>query len=166
MSYFPDFPDDLKTLKEQSIKQIEKNRKKIKKLLKEPNKNFKTFVLPLLELDEKLSFYTQPIFHLNGVKNGPKSQKIVKELLPILSEYSTEISQNEELYAALKTVYESEKDSLTTEQKTALEQEIKDFELEGVGLDEDKKRRIAEINEQLSELQNDFSQNVLDDTNA
>ncbi len=166
MSYFPDFPDNLKTLKEQSVKQIEKNRKKIKKLLKEPNKNFKNFVLPLLELDEKLSFYTQPIFHLNGVKNGPKSQKIVKELLPVLSEYSTELSQNEELYAALKEIYELQKDTLNIEEQTALLQEIKDFELEGVGLDEAKKKRIAEINELLSELQNDFSQNVLDDTNA
>ncbi len=166
MSYFPDFPTDLEALKEKSIQQIEKNRKKIKKLLKESDKNFISFFLPLIELDEKLSFYTQPIFHLNGVKNSKKTQKIVKELLPILSEYSTEISQNEELYLALKLVYEAEAEKLTKEQKTALTLEIKSFELEGVGLDDAKKKRIGEINEELSRYENEFSQNVLDDTNA
>jgi len=166
MSYFPDFPSDLKLLKQKSIEQIEKNKRKIKKLLKERNKSFFSFVLPLIELDEKLSFYTQPIFHLNGVTNSKKTQKIVKELLPLLSEYNTELSQNEELYIALKSIYEAQKDTLSKEEKTALELEIKSFELEGVGLDESTKKRIGEINEELSGFENDFSQNVLDDTNA
>jgi len=166
MEIYPEFPSDLKTLKQKSLETIEKNKKKIKKLLKVENKSFQTFVVPLLELDEKLAFYTQPIFHLNGVKNSKKTQKIVKELLPILSEYHTELSQNEELYAALKSVYENEKSTLTKEQEMALRLEIEGFELEGVALDEAKKQRIKEINEELGGYENDFSQNVLDDTNA
>lgn len=166
MGLYPEFPSDLKELKQKSIETIEKNKKKIKKLLREENKSFQNFVLPFLALDDELTFYTQPIFHLNGVKNSKKTQKCVKEILPILTDYETELSQNEELYAALKSIYENEKNSLTKEQKTALEQEIQGFELEGVGLDDAKKQRIKEINEELSRYQNDFSQNVLDDTNA
>lgn len=166
MSYFPDFPTNLGAMKQKCVERIEKNRKKIKKLLKEPNKTFDSFFLPLIELDEKLSFCTQPIFHLNSVKNSKKTQKIVKELLPLLSEYHTELSQNEAVYAALKAIYEAEKERLSKEQKMAIELEIQSFELEGVGLDSSKKRRIGEINEELSRYENDFSQNVLDDTNA
>lgn len=166
MSYFPNFPTYLGVMKQKSVERIEKNRKKIKKLLKEPDKTFNSFFLPLIELDEKLSFCTQPIFHLNGVKNSKKTQKIVKEILPLLSEYHTELSQNEAVYASLKAIYESEKESLSKEQKTALELEIQGFELEGVGVDKADKKRIGEINEELSGYENDFSQNVLDDTNA
>lgn len=166
MGTFPDFPLDIKELKKSALQTIDKNRKKLKKLLKTPDKNFKNFVLPLMELEDKLSFYTQPIFHLNGVKNSKKTQAVVKEILPLLSDYSTELSQNEELYAALKEIEKNEKDTLNTEEAMALRLEIEDFELEGVALDKAKKQRIKEINEELSGLENDFSQNVLDDTNA
>ncbi len=166
MGTFPDFPLDIKELKKNSMETIEKNRKKLKKLLKTKDKNFKNFVLALMELEDKLSFYTQPIFHLNGVKNSKKTQAVVKQILPLLSDYSTELSQNEELYAALKEIEKNQKDILSAEEAMALRLEIEDFELEGVALDKAKKQRIKEINEELSGLENDFSQNVLDDTNA
>jgi len=166
MSRFPDFPLELEWLLEKAIKQVEKNRKEIKKLTKQKEKSFASFVAPLLELDEKLNFFVQPIFHLNGVKNSKKSQKCVKKILPVLSQYHTEIAQNSQIYEALKSIELEESRALTNEQKRALELEIKGFELEGVGLGEKEKKRIGEINEELSSLQNQFSQNVLDDTNA
>lgn len=166
MSHFPKFPLDIKELKKESLKRIEKNKKELGKLINKKDKSFESFVTPFFELDEKLAFCTQPIFHLNGVKNSKTTQKVVKDLLPLLSEYHTSLSQNIEIYDALKGVYESQKSSLTKEQITALELEIRDFELEGVALDGEKKKRIAEINEKLGEYENDFSQNVLDDTNA
>jgi len=166
MSHFPEFPGYLNVLKQKSLVRVEKNRKKIKKLTKEPNKSFASFALALIELDEKLSFCTQPIFHLNGVKNSIKTQKAVKELLPVLSDYHTELAQNEKIYAALKAIEATEKRTLTKEEQMALKLEIQGFELEGVALGKEQKKRIAVINEELSGYENDFSQNVLDDTNA
>ena len=166
MGKFPEFNTDLKELKQSSLETIEKNKKQIEKLLKLKDKTYKNFVAPYYELGERLNFFIQPIFHLNGVKNSSKTQKTVKQILPALTAYSTEISQNKKLYEALKEIYEKEQATLSAEELNALKDEIDDFELEGVALEDDKKQRIKEINEALSELQNDFSQNVLDDTNA
>ena len=144
--------------------QIKSNTNQIKKLLSIEPKTFQNFALPLFELEEALNFEFQPISHLNGVANSKKTQKAKKELLPLLSEYSTKLSQNRAVYDALKHVYETDK--LDEEQKMSLKLELLDFEMEGVSLDGAKKSKIKKINAKLSELENDFSQNVLNDTNA
>lgn len=144
--------------------QIKSNEKEIKKLLKIDYKNFSNFCMPFFELEESLNFEFQPISHLNGVSNSKKTQKAIKELLPLLSEYSTKLSQNIDVYKSLKAIFESEQ--LDEKQKMALELELVDFEMEGVALDKTKKKRIEQINIKLGQLENDFSQNVLDDTNS
>ena len=120
--------------------QIKSNTNQIKKLLSIEPKTFQNFALPLFELEEALNFEFQPISHLNGVANSKKTQKAIKELLPLLSEYSTKLSQNRAVYDALKHVYETDK--LDEEQKMSLKLELLDFEMEGVSLDGAKKSKI------------------------
>jgi oligopeptidase A len=149
---------------EQVQKRIKKNQKEIKKILDIKYKNFQNFCMPFFELEEALNFEFQPISHLNGIANSKETQKAVKKLLPILSDYSTKLSQNRAVYEAIKdTVINSD---LTKEQKMAIRLELVDFEMEGVTLDSDKKKKIEKINSKLSQLENEFSQNVLDDTNS
>jgi oligopeptidase A len=163
---FPEFTQGDIDAQVKSVKKIvSRNKKLIKELLTIKKKNFQNFVLPFLELEEALGFEFQPISHINGVKNSKKTQKAIKELLPILSEYSTKISQNEELYSALKSAYECD-GTLSDEAKMALKLELQDFENDGVGKPKSVKKRIEEINTRLGSLENDFSQNVLDDTNS
>lgn len=49
-------------------------------------------------------------------------------------------------------------------QKKAIENSLRDFELSGIGLSEDKQQRYGEIVTRLSELNSQFSNNVLDAT--
>ena len=49
-------------------------------------------------------------------------------------------------------------------QKKAIENALRDFELSGIGLSEEKQKRYGEIVARLSELSAQFSNNVLDAT--
>ena len=49
-------------------------------------------------------------------------------------------------------------------QKKAIENALRDFELSGIGLSEEKQKRYGEIVARLSELSSQFSNNVLDAT--
>ncbi len=145
---------------------LEESKKKIEDLLKIEKKTYKNFVKPYQLIHERLTWLFQPIAHLNYVKNSEITQKVYSELLPKITEYYTILEQDERLYNAFKEIYENEKDKLSQEQKKVLENLIRDFELGGVGLPEEKRNRLKEINIKLSQLQNQFAQNLLNATNS
>ncbi|MBN09212.1 MAG: peptidase M3 [Flavobacteriaceae bacterium] len=97
-------------------------------------------------------------------RSTPEFQKIEIELAPKLSEYSSKIYQNEELFQRIKIVYESsQKDPLDSEAQRLTMLLYKQFEMGGAELDKEKKARYAEINSELSKLYTTFSNNVLHD---
>ena len=155
--------EGLERQKELVLKTLRENQKKIEELLAIENKTYDNFVRPLQLMEEKLGFYFSPIAHLNYVKNSPKTEKIYNELLPPLTAYNTELTQNEEIYAALKKI---ESEPLEGERKKVVENFIKDFELNGVGLDSEKKEELKDINIRLNELGSSFAQNLLKATDA
>ncbi|MBC7196040.1 MAG: M3 family metallopeptidase [Deferribacterales bacterium] len=105
-----------------------------------------------------------PLSHFNSVKNSKLTQKEYSKAINYLTEFHTKLSQDENIYQKLKT-YQSQFE-VDGERKEVLIDLIRDYELSGVGLEKDKKKRIKEINLKLSELTNNFFQNVLNDTNA
>jgi len=168
-SVFPEFTitdENLDEQKELVLKKIQENREKIKQLIGLKNKSYENFVKPYQIMQVELGLIFSPISHLNYVKNSPKTQEIYAQLLPILTEYHTQLGQSREIYYAFKEIYQKEKDSLTQEQKKVLEDSIRDFELSGVGLPERERKRVKEINIRLSQLQNQFAQNLLNATDS
>lgn len=155
--------EDSKNLLEQLLTS---SRKEINDLLEIENKTYKNFVTPYQEIGESISDFVTPIFHIDSVKNSETTRKVHEECLPIISKYETEISQNDNIYIALKDIQSNEKDMLTFIQNKVLENEIRDFKLSGSHLDDEKKKRLEELNLTLSELSHKFSQNLLDATNA
>jgi len=79
---------------------------------------------------------------------------------------SGKVSQNIDIYNAYKDILQNEGTSLNGEQKRVLALNILHFELSGAHLDKKTKQRLQEINLRKSELSNNFSQNLLDATNA
>ncbi len=163
MSKFLDLSVDLDSFIKELNETIEKNSKKVKKLLKTKGKTFANFVKPLELMDEHLEQFFVKLSHLNSVKNSAKTQKVYAKALPIITEYSTKLSQNIEIYKAYKEILAHEE--LNQEQKRVLELSILGFELSGAHLDEKTKERLQEINIKKSTLSNDFSQNLLNATN-
>ncbi len=148
------FPKDLEKLLERQLDKIET-------LSKNSDFSYRGVVKPLQELDEELDNFFTPLSHLNSVENSEATQKAYEESLPQLSKFSSTVAQNEELYQKLKKIEATE-----AEQKRVLENDIRDFVLSGAELTLKEKKELEEINLKLSELGNNFSQNLLDATNA
>ncbi|MFW2554235.1 M3 family metallopeptidase [Aliarcobacter butzleri] len=164
---FKDFNlDNLENSKELLEKLLDEKRVLINELLNIENKTYKNFVLPFQEIGESINEFLTPIFHIDSVKNSEITTKVYEECLPIISKYETEISQNENIYLSLKDIQFNEKSTLNDIQNKVLENEIRDFELSGCNLENNKKKRLEEINLKLSELSHKFSQNLLNATNA
>lgn len=164
---FKDFNlDNLENSKEILEKLLDEKRVLISELLNIENKTYKNFVLPFQEIGESINEFLTPIFHIDSVKNSEITTKVYEECLPIISKYETEISQNENIYLSLKDIQFNEKSILNDIQNKVLENEIRDFELSGCNLENNKKKRLEEINLKLSELSHKFSQNLLNATNA
>ena len=145
---------------------LNNSRVEVEKLLEIKNKTYKNFVLPFAEIGEKINEFITPIFHLDSVKNSKITSKVYEECLPIISKYESEISQNENIYISFKNIQSNEKSTLSNIQLKVLENEIRDFELSGCKLENNKKQRLEEIDLALGELSHKFSQNILEATNS
>jgi oligopeptidase A len=126
-----------------------------------------TLAAPLEEQGDKLDQAWAPVSHLNAVRNNDELRQAYNASIALLTEYGTEISQNEQLYKAYQQLANSEEyKKLTQAQKQAVDNALRDFRLGGVALNDDKKKRYAEIQQRLSELSTQFSNHVLDSTQA
>ena len=145
---------------------LNNSRVEVEKLLEIKNKTYKNFVLPFAEIGEKINEFITPIFHLDSVKNSKITSKVYEECLPIISKYESEISQNENIYTSFKNIQSNDKSTLSNIQLKVLENEIRDFELSGCQLENNKKQRLEDIDLALGELSHKFSQNILEATNS
>ena len=141
------------------------NRKAIDQLLKTvDNPDWFNMIEPIEEMDDRLSRAWSPVSHMNSVVNSDELRAAYNACLPKLSEYSTELGQNLELFKAYEAVYQKN-EGLDDPQKKVLENALKDFRLSGIDLPEDKKKRFGEISQSLSKLHSQFEENLLDATN-
>ncbi len=134
------------------------------------NADAPTFENTIVAMDrsgELLSRVAGAFFNVNAAETNDSMQAVAQEVSPILSEYSNDVSLNQELFARVKAVYEQkDKLDLTVEQSILLEDTYEGFARKGANLEGAEKERYREISKQLSKLSLDFSQNVLKATNA
>ena len=94
-------------------------------------------------------------------------QAINRELSPLSSKHSDDISMNDTLFQRVKSVYENrDKFNLTDEEKKILDDTYKDFVRSGAALSPAEKDKLRKINEELSLLSVQFGQNLLAETNG
>jgi len=119
------------------------------------------------EAGNALSLFWSPVSHLNAVMNSDALREVYNRCMPKLSAFYTEIGQNSDLYnATLRLRNSDEYNQLNMAQQKSLNNDIRDFELGGVSLTDENKTRYGEIAQALSKLKTEFSDNVLDATNA
>ena len=105
--------------------------------------------------------------HLNAVKNNAETREVYQALLPGLSEYYTQLGQHTVLYQTYQHVHDAPVfTDLPAAQQSAIKLALRDFKLSGVALEGEAKKRYAEISARLSQLSSDFSNHVLDATQA
>jgi oligopeptidase A len=124
------------------------------------------FVVPLEEATEHLGRAWGMVNHLNHVMDTPELRAAYNENQPKVTEFWTELGQNEALFDKYKQLRaSSEYATLSPARKRIVENALRDFRLGGAELPEKQKERFAEIQEQQAALSTRFSENVLDATN-
>lgn len=124
-------------------------------------------IAPIEEADDKFSKIWAVVSHLNGVCNTPKLREAHDSCLPLIAEYSTWAGQYQPLFEVLKRIRESDEFLLlTAAQRRSIENTLRDFKLTGVDLPAKEKERFAQISAELSQLQSDFANHVLDATHS
>lgn len=142
---------------------LQRNRNELEQLLAEDTpRTFEHAVATLEEMQDRLHRVWSPVSHLHMVANTEELREAYNACLPMLSHYSTELSQDKRLFKLYKEVdAHFSADDASTE-KHVLEHALRDFHLGGVDLSDDKKARFKEVMEELSQLHAKFEQNLLD----
>jgi len=136
--------------------------------LKEMNAptSWNNFVEPIEIISEKISRAWGQIEHLNAVINSDSLRKAYNDNLIKLTEFYTNLSQDESLYKKYQSLKDSEVfKSLTPSQKRIIDNVLREFKLGGAELNETDKKRFKVIQEKLAKLSTQFEENILDATN-
>ncbi|MBI5661648.1 MULTISPECIES: M3 family metallopeptidase [Ignavibacterium] len=128
---------------------------------------FQNTIAALEKSGKLLTKVSRVFFNLTGANTNDELQKVAEIITPQLTKLNNDIFLNEKLYQRIKTIYDQREElNLNKEELRLLENYYIDFKRAGIGLGEDKKSRLREINEQLSSLQLKFSDNLRKETNS
>jgi oligopeptidase A len=125
-------------------------------------------IQPLEEAGDQLNRVWSPVSHMNAVVNSAALRAAYNACLPKLSDYSTELGQNEALFRAYQRIKEDQAGfaRLSVAQQKIIDNALRDFHLSGVDLSAAKKQRYKDIQQKLSQLTTKYEENVLDATQA
>ena len=139
----------------QTVKSILDNRKPA---------DFSNTIVPFVKLGSKrqvISFYTNVI---NQSYGSDEINQVNTEVRKLYTEYLDEVRFNAQLFDRIKTIYEIKDGlNLSQEEQTVLDNTYSWFVRSGLGLSQEKQERLRQIRSRLSELSNQFGQNVIKD---
>ena len=151
-----------------AIKQmISQNRQTISKLTAQQTLDWENLIKPLELMNDRLDKAWSPVRHLNSVKSNPALREAYNSCLPLLSEYSTEISQNSDLYQGYRDIAVSAAfEEFSPAQQKTITDALLNFRLGGVELKGKDRTCYQQLQKDLSELQSSYENNLLDATQA
>ena len=153
----PQFKTHLEALLKNNLEQIEH-------LLQENQYyTWDNLIYPLDDLADALERFWSPFSHLHSVMDSDALRECYNDCLPLLSTYEAAVGHNRALYEAIKSIDIS---SLNEAQKKIIADSVRDFELSGVALSAEDKKRFEAIQARLAELSNQFEHHILDATQA
>lgn len=147
---------------------IEETKKEIQDIIDHPEEpDFQNTIVALDMAGERLERIKGIFFNLNSAETNDEMQHIAQEIAPKLSDFSNDITLNEQLFGRIRDVF-NKKESLTlnTEETTLLEKTFRRFMRSGANLNDTDKAKYREITKELSQLGLKYQQNVLAETNA
>ncbi len=168
ISRLPDFENiDPKNVVETLSTMIEAQKAKIKSLCETADLTWPDVMDPLQVLSDELSRFWSPVSHLNAVVNTPEMREAYNQSVVLLSQFSTEMGQHKPLYDLIHRLSQSESmNDCSGEQKTVISKTLRDFKLSGIDLVEPERTEFGELSSELAKLGSQFSDNVLDSTQA
>ena len=129
--------------------------------------NWDNFVEYLNDAIEALSRVWGVVTHLHHVVDNEQWRAAYNEFLPQVTEFWTELGQNETLLAHYQALAKEPMfSSLTPTRQRIVTNALRDFALSGALLKGEARAEYAQLASEAAQLQAKFSENVLDATNA
>lgn len=129
-----------------------------------------TYTNTIAALDDGLETLNRAwglVSHLDSVNNSAELRAAHKAMLPKVSEFFAGIPLNEALWETLKAYgIERAAEDLSPTKQRYIAETLADFREAGADLPPEQKKRAGEIQSQLAELTQKYSENCLDATNA
>ena len=145
---------------------IANSRVNIKKIVSNKAKPTFANTIKAYENSGKLLDRVSSIFFcLTGSDKTPKIAETQKAIMPELVKFENEVAFNDKLFERVKYVYDHEYKTLTGEDKRLLEETYKGFVRGGALLPKEKKIRLEQINNRISDLQQQWGNMLPDATN-
>ena len=145
---------------------FQQSRDNIKAIVENPDEpTFMNTILALEESERTLDRVGRVFFALTNADKTDEIAAIEKEVTPMITELENEISFNKDLFERVRQVYEREYESLQGEDKKLLEETYKSFVRHGALLPDDKMERMKEINLRISDLQQQWGDDLPAATN-
>ena len=145
---------------------FQQTRDNIKAIVENPDEpTFMNTILALEESERTLDRVGRVFFALTNADKTDEIAAIEKEVTPMITELENEISFNKDLFERVRQVYEREYESLQGEDKKLLEETYKSFVRHGALLPDDRMERMKEINLRISDLQQQWGDDLPAATN-
>lgn len=104
---------------------------------------------------------------LRGANTNDRLQEIARETTPMLTAHSNEIRMNQDLFGRIKAVYDKRETlDLELEEMRLVEKIYQDFERGGAALPEEKREELKKLNERMSMISLQLSENSLKENNG
>jgi oligopeptidase A len=130
-------------------------------------RTFDNTMLAIERATENLDYAMAVVRHLESVNTSPELRAAWNAVEPEASEFYSRIPLNEGLWNRLKAYAETEEaKSLRGTKLRFLTKTLDSFRRHGAELDPEGKKRLAEMDVEMTKLTTKFSENVLDSTNA
>ena len=158
---FVDFKaDDVKPAITYLVKQAEES---IEYVLKKDERDWSNSVEPIMIAVDRLKRAWGQAGHLNSVVSSEKLRAAYNDLVPEVSEFYSKLSQNKKIFQRFKDVA-ANSHLMGVQREKYLKNELRDYELSGVGLNESEQKIYQDLAKKLASLSAQFSDNVLDAT--
>jgi len=150
---------------EEGINQARANLQEIKANSAPPS--FANTILPLEQCAELMEATSSVYFNLFSAEASAELQALAKEISPKAAAFASELNLDADLFQRVKAVMEQLPTlSLTVEQKMLLEKTYRSFARNGALLNPSAKEKLRQIDQELSLLSPQFSENILKATNS
>ncbi|MEY2776042.1 MAG: hypothetical protein RLY30_140 [Pseudomonadota bacterium] len=123
-------------------------------------------IAPLNDAMEQLNRAWSAVHHLGAVVDSPEWRDCTNSRLEAVSRFSASVTQDERLYGKLKRVASAPDVVGNKAREQAVSHALRDFRLGGAELQESDKERFADLSARLAQLAQQFSEQLLDSTNA
>lgn len=129
--------------------------------------SFENTIVALEQASEKVDRISNIYFNLFSAEANDAHQALAQQISPVLSAFASDVSLDVTIFQKIKFVYDNrEKLNLKNEDLKLTEKTFKDFSRNGALLDAAKKQELRELDQELSVLSPQFSENVLKATNS